>query len=68
MSKTIAEALEEQGGLREARAAVRLVLEARFGTLPDDVRRAIDSLDDFDRLHAATQQAALVKELDQFKP
>jgi hypothetical protein len=71
MVQTIAEAyLDEgrtEGRVEEARNAVRLVLEAKFGPLPEPLSLAIAATHDVDRLRAALHHAALVTSLADFQ-
>jgi hypothetical protein len=68
MSETIGQTWEQElllrGQLRERRESLRMLLEERFGPLPEAVRQQIESSDDLARLRRAFQQALRVASLD----
>jgi Putative transposase, YhgA-like len=68
MSETIGQTWEQElllrGQLRERRESLRMLLEERFGPLPEAVRQRIESSDDLARLRRAFQQALHVASLD----
>ena len=68
MGKTIAEGMEDRGRVEQARESVRIILEARFGPLPEAVVQGINALDDLDRLNAAARLAARITKIDDFQP
>ncbi len=55
-----------RGRKEERREALREVLEARFGTLPDVLMERLAALDDMDELKALTVRAATASSLEEF--
>jgi hypothetical protein len=76
MGQTIAESLIEEGfekgiekGIEKgkltiARETVRLLLEDRFGPLPESLVQRIDSINELPRLQAAFRQGLRLQKLD----
>jgi hypothetical protein len=58
---------EERGELRGSRKSLRLLLEERFGTLPEVWAKRIEAASDVPRLEAALRQAVKVNSLDELK-
>ena len=56
---------EIKGEIKEARKAVRLVGEHRWGSLPDEFVAKLDAVNDLDRLHRAMEQALKVGSIDE---
>jgi hypothetical protein len=54
-----------RGELRGSRVMLRIVLEAQFGQLPEDLIRRIETTEDLEKLEAWVQQAACITSLDQ---
>jgi hypothetical protein len=63
MGLTVAEQLEAKGELRACRHILRLQLEERFGALPAELERTIESIDDLQRLQSGLRQVLHVKSL-----
>jgi hypothetical protein len=63
MGLTVAEQLKAEGELHACRQILRLQLEERFGSLPADLEREIESIDDLQRLRAGLRQVLHVKSL-----
>jgi hypothetical protein len=63
MGLTVAEQLKAEGELRACRHILRLQLEERFGALPAELERTIESIDDLQRLQSALRQVLHVKSL-----
>jgi hypothetical protein len=68
MFKTITQADEERGAIKQARTSLRLFLEGRFGTLPEEITQRIEALDELDKLNGATRLASQIGKLDDFQP
>ncbi|MBI4594865.1 MAG: transposase, partial [Candidatus Tectomicrobia bacterium] len=58
---------ERMGMLQKAREDVLEILEARFGGFPQDIRQAINGLDDVSLLKVLLKKAALVASLQEFE-
>jgi hypothetical protein len=56
----------QQGKVQEAREAILDYLEARFGSVPREIIRAVDAIDDLDRLKALRRQSAVVSSPEAF--
>lgn len=71
MSKTIAEALEEQGEqrgeLKRARTLLRKMLEKHIGPIPEAIQQRIDAENDVERISAAVLGAEQLKSFDEFQ-
>ncbi len=57
---------ETRGQLRMARSMLRKALEARFGTLPEDVVEQIEALEDIERLQAGVIKVVRIEKLREF--
>jgi hypothetical protein len=55
----------EEGAVRARRENLKLLLEARFGTLPSSLSERIDAMNDQTRLRAAILQVAHISTLDE---
>ncbi len=55
---------EAKGQLREARVLLRVLLEDRFGPLPEDLIKRIDAMADPERLRAAVRQVSHLGRLE----
>jgi hypothetical protein len=68
MAQTIAEHLMEQGEargmVREARRIVRLLLEVRFGPLPEAVLQRIEACNEVEKLEEAGLSSPQLQKLD----
>jgi len=64
MTQTIAEYYAEQGAVRSRRGYLRMVLEKKFGSLPDALVAQINVVKDLDELDRLFQQALDVEKLD----
>jgi hypothetical protein len=58
---------EARGTLKTRRADLRLMLEERFGLLPEELVEQIEAIDDPDRLHDALRQVLHISSLDELK-
>ena len=58
---------EMQGELRARRSDLRMLLEKRFGPLPESVRQRIEATDDLNQLEAALLQSLDIKTLNEFR-
>jgi hypothetical protein len=67
MGQTIAEQLRAEGALAICRQNLRLLLEERFGPLPEHVMRKIESIDDLERLQAGLRQVLRVNALTELE-
>jgi hypothetical protein len=67
MSETIGQTWEQElllrGQLQERRESLRMLLEDRFGPVPETVVQRIESTDDLDALRRAFQQALRIATL-----
>jgi hypothetical protein len=62
--QTWAQAMKEEGALRNCREILRAILEDQFGPLPDALVRRIEAASDLDRLKASVRQAARIAKLE----
>ena len=58
---------EARGQLRTARESLRVLLEARFGPLSQELLRQIEAIDDLDRLRQLFRQALDVASLERMR-
>jgi hypothetical protein len=58
---------EARGQLLECRENLQVVLEARFGPIPEALAQQIESIDDLERLRAAFRQALRLDSLSDLK-
>jgi hypothetical protein len=58
---------EDRGLLLGSRESLRIILGARFGTLPADLVQRIESTEDLGRLRGGIGQAAQITSLDQLQ-
>jgi hypothetical protein len=65
MGQTIAESLIEEGQLLDARTLLRLLLEDRFGALPESLVERINVTADLERLRNASRQVYRIGKLDE---
>ena len=72
MILTLQEAIDDseargkvEGKVEEARKAVLLVVEHRWGSPQDDFVAKLEAIDDLDRLHEILEQALKVSSLDE---
>lgn len=64
MTRTIAEALMDEGGVRALQRVLLAALEKEFGQLPEDLIRQINGLDDLSRLQGAVLQMRRLQKLE----
>jgi len=68
MNETLARTCEQEllacGRLREARGMLRLLLEDRFGPLPEALIGQIEAADDLEELRAAIRAVQHLRSLD----
>ncbi len=65
MGQTIAEALREEGELRNSRRTLQMLLEEKFGSLPAELAQRIAMTTDAARLEACLRQVIHVRQLDE---
>jgi hypothetical protein len=57
----------KKGALRACREDVRLVLEERFGPLPEELVQRIEATEDLQRLEACIRQSVHIQSLDELQ-
>ena len=67
MGLTIAQQWQAEAALQTRRQDLVLLLEERFGSLPEDLQRQIEGIDDLQRLQAALRQVVHVKSLEELE-
>jgi hypothetical protein len=67
MTQTIAEGYLNEGRILEAQAALRSILEDRFGQLPEAMSQTIVTMSDLERLREARRLAVRVSQLSEFQ-
>jgi hypothetical protein len=71
MSQSIGQTWEQEvfarGQLTACRENLRAFLEARFGTLPEDLLRRIETADDLERLRDCIRQVGRITSLEQLQ-
>jgi putative YhgA-like transposase len=67
MGMTIAEQFEARGQLVACRENLRLLLEERFGPLPEALVQQIEGIEDIERLRTGLRQAVHLKSLAELK-
>jgi hypothetical protein len=64
---TLVQQPEARGQLLASRENLRLLMEERFGALPEELIQQIESIDDLKRLRSALLQVVHVKTLEELK-
>jgi hypothetical protein len=67
MGLTLVQQYDGRGQLLASRENLRLLLEERFGSLPEELVQQIESIDDLKRLRAGLRQVVHVKTLEELK-
>jgi hypothetical protein len=67
MGLTVAQQMKAEAALQTSRQILSLLLAERFGSLPVDLQRRIESIDDMQRLQAGLRQVVHVKSLEELE-
>ena len=56
-----------EGHLEEKRNDILEILEARFGDVPEDIKKAIEKITDLRKLSELHKKSVIVKNFDEFR-
>jgi len=70
LSKLLGSTLEEgriKGAVERARNDILEILEARFGSVPEDIKEAVEKITDLKKLSLIVRKSATVKNFDELR-